>query len=87
MKTYSKKVSSIYFGGGTPSTLTEEDLERVLKKLLENIDMLEVKEFTFEAGREDSLNVKKLEIMKKYSVDRISLNPQSFMYPAGRRGW
>ena len=40
--------------------------------------MLEVKEFTFEAGREDSLNVKKLEIMKKYSVDRISLNPQSF---------
>ena len=78
LKTYSKKVSSIYFGGGTPSTLTEEDLERVLKKLLENIDMPDVKEFTFEAGREDSLNAKKLEIMKKYSVDRISLNPQSF---------
>ena len=78
LKTYSKKISSIYFGGGTPSTLTEEDLERVLKKLLENIDMTDVKEFTFEAGREDSLNVKKLEIMKKYSVDRISLNPQSF---------
>ena len=78
LKTYSKKVSSIYFGGGTPSTLTEEDLERVLKKLLENIEMSDVKEFTFEAGREDSLNIKKLEIMKKYSVDRISLNPQSF---------
>ena len=78
LKTYSKKVSSIYFGGGTPSTLTEEDLERVLKKLLENIDMSDVKEFTFEAGREDSLNIEKLEIMKKYSVDRISLNPQSF---------
>lgn len=40
--------------------------------------MTDVKEFTFEAGREDSLNAKKLEIMKKYSVDRISLNPQSF---------
>ena len=78
LKTYNKKVSSIYFGGGTPSTLTEIDLERVLKKLLENIDMSDVKEFTFEAGREDSLNVEKLEIMKKYSVDRISLNPQSF---------
>ncbi|WP_039984321.1 coproporphyrinogen III oxidase [Fusobacterium periodonticum] len=78
LKTYNKKVSSIYFGGGTPSTLTETDLERVLKKLLENIDMSDVKEFTFEAGREDSLNIEKLEIMKKYSVDRISLNPQSF---------
>lgn len=52
----------------------EEDLERVLKKLFENIDMLDVKEFIFEVGREDSLNVKKLEIMKKYFVDRISLN-------------
>ena len=78
LKTYNKKVSSIYFGGGTPSTLTEIDLERILKKLLENIDMSDVKEFTFEAGREDSLNIEKLEIMKKYSVDRISLNPQSF---------
>ena len=78
LKTYNKKVSSIYFGGGTPSTLTEIDLERVLKKLLENIDMSDVKEFTFEAGREDSLNIEKLETMKKYSVDRISLNPQSF---------
>ena len=78
LKTYNKKVSSIYFGGGTPSTLTEIDLERVLKKLLENINMSDVKEFTFEAGREDSLNIEKLEIMKKYSVDRISLNPQSF---------
>jgi coproporphyrinogen dehydrogenase hemZ len=78
LKTYNKKVSSIYFGGGTPSTLTEIDLERVLRKLLENIDMSDVREFTFEAGREDSLNIEKLEIMKKYSVDRISLNPQSF---------
>ena len=78
LKTYNKKVSSIYFGGGTPSTLTEIDLERVLRKLLENIDMSDVKEFTFEAGREDSLNIEKLEIMKRYSVDRISLNPQSF---------
>ena len=42
-----------------------QDLERVLRKLLENIDMSDVKEFTFEAGREDSLNTKKLEIMKK----------------------
>ncbi|MCI7224026.1 MULTISPECIES: coproporphyrinogen III oxidase [Fusobacterium] len=78
LKTYNKKISSLYFGGGTPSTLTEIDLERVLQKLRKDIDLSEVKEFTFEAGREDSLNIKKLEIMKKYGVDRISLNPQSF---------
>ncbi|PID66662.1 MAG: coproporphyrinogen dehydrogenase HemZ, partial [Fusobacteriales bacterium] len=78
LKDYPKKISSIYFGGGTPSTLTEEDLEKVLKYLREKIDFTYIKEFTFEAGREDSLNIQKLEILKKYGVDRISLNPQSF---------
>ena len=68
------KIESIYIGGGTPSTLTESDLEKVLKKINENIDMLHLKEFTFEAGREDSLTQKKLELVKKYGVDRISLN-------------
>lgn len=78
LKNYPKKISSIYFGGGTPSTLTEIDLERVLFSLIKNIDLSCVKEFTFEAGREDSISIEKLEIMKKYGVDRISLNPQSF---------
>lgn len=72
------KIESIYIGGGTPSTLTEEDLEKVLRKINENIDMTYLKEFTFEAGREDSLTEKKLELIKKYSADRISLNPQTF---------
>lgn len=78
LKTYDKKISSLYFGGGTPSILTEKDMERILKKLREEIDFSELREFTFEAGREDTLNVEKLEIMKKYGVNRISLNPQSF---------
>lgn len=78
LKNYPKKIASIYFGGGTPSTLTEIDLERVLFYLIKNIDLSCVKEFTFEAGREDSISIEKLEIMKKYGVDRISLNPQSF---------
>lgn len=78
LKTYDKKISSLYFGGGTPSTLSEDDLEKILKKIKEKVDLTDLKEFTFEAGREDSLNIKKLEIIKKYGVDRISLNPQSF---------
>lgn len=72
------KIESIYIGGGTPSTLTEEDLEQVLRKVNENIDMTYLKEFTFEAGREDSLTEKKLELIKQYGADRISLNPQTF---------
>lgn len=72
------KIESIYIGGGTPSTLTEEDLEKVLRKVNENIDMTYLKEFTFEAGREDSLTEKKLEFVKQYGADRISLNPQTF---------
>ena len=72
------KISSIYIGGGTPSTLTEEDLEAILSAVNTHIDMSDVREFTFEAGREDTLTDRKLEIAKKYGVDRISLNPQTF---------
>ncbi|MGL5088156.1 MAG: coproporphyrinogen III oxidase [Cetobacterium sp.] len=69
---------SIYIGGGTPSILTANDTERVLKAIHEHIDLSNVKEFTFEAGREDAITREKLEILKKYCVDRVSLNPQTF---------
>ncbi len=71
-------IESLYFGGGTPSVLTEEDLVRVLEAVKKHIDFTNIKEFTFEAGRVDTLNRRKLEIMKEYGVDRISLNPQTF---------
>ncbi|ADO82039.1 coproporphyrinogen III oxidase [Ilyobacter polytropus] len=72
------KLGSVYIGGGTPSILTETDIERVLASVKNNVDLSSVKEFTFEAGRVDTLTKKKLEIMKNYGVDRISLNPQTF---------
>ena len=72
------KYESIYVGGGTPSTLTAEDTERVLKAVHEEIDLSNLKEFTFEAGREDSITKEKLLVLKKYGVDRVSLNPQTF---------
>lgn len=78
LKEQGYKIESMYMGGGTPTTLTEKDLERVLKQVNDHIDMSWIKEFTLEAGREDSLTEKKLEIAKKYGVDRISLNPQTF---------
>ncbi len=72
------RLESLYIGGGTPSILSESDLERVLFAVGEHVDLSSVKEFTLEAGRVDTLSDDKLEIMKKYCVDRISLNPQTF---------
>ena len=78
LKESGHKLESVYIGGGTPSILTESDLERVLFAVREYVDLEDIKEFTLEAGRVDTLNDEKLEIMKKYGVDRISLNPQTF---------
>lgn len=79
------KLDTVYIGGGTPSFLSHDDLKRLLEKIKENFTF---REFTFEAGREDSLDFEKLEIFKAYGVDRISLNPQSFtkkvIYKTGR---
>ncbi len=71
-------LESIYVGGGTPTTLNEIDLDRVLKEVREKFDLSKIREFTVEAGRIDTLNSEKLAIMKKYGVDRISINPQTF---------
>lgn len=78
LKNKNSKIESLYFGGGTPSILTEKDLVRVIEALYKNIDLTHLREFTFEAGREDTLNKEKLQILKKLGVDRISLNPQTF---------
>ena len=70
-----KNLDTIYIGGGTPSYVSHKDLE----KLLDTINnKFSYQEFTFEAGREDTLDKEKLEILKAKGVDRISLNPQTF---------
>lgn len=66
-------VRTIYIGGGTPTVLNETQLER----LLSNINF-PVSEFTVECGRADTITKEKLEILKKYGVTRISINPQTF---------
>jgi len=77
-KNKKNKIESLYIGGGTPSILTEIDMERVLGSIRKNIPLEYLKEFTLEAGRVDTLTFEKLDIMKKYGVERISLNPQTF---------
>lgn len=72
------KPQTVYFGGGTPTTLDETDLETLFKVVNKCFDLSEVDEYTVEAGRPDTITPGKLQLMKKYGVSRISINPQSF---------
>lgn len=72
-----KILDSVYIGGGTPTTLEPEEMRRLLKKIRESFDFSQVKEFTVEAGRADSITRDKLRVMKEYGVTRISVNPQT----------
>ena len=67
------KITTVYIGGGTPTTLNEKQLSRLLKKIDERIDTEELLEFTLEAGRPDTITKEKLAI----GVTRISVNPQT----------
>ncbi len=70
-------LDSVYIGGGTPTTLEAPELERLLSRIRSTFDFSQVKEFTVEAGRADSITADKLRVMKKYGVTRISVNPQT----------
>ena len=72
-----KILDTIYVGGGTPTTLEADELELLLNKITTTLDLSNLKEFTVEAGRADSITKEKLEVLKKYNVDRISVNPQT----------
>ncbi len=72
-----KKPDTLYIGGGTPTTLEPDQLERLFDILASKTDLSELKEFTVEAGRADSITREKLAVMKKYGVSRISVNPQT----------
>ncbi|MBR2500000.1 MAG: coproporphyrinogen dehydrogenase HemZ [Clostridia bacterium] len=71
------KIESVYFGGGTPTTLSSAQLDDLIGKLEESFDLSYVKEFTVEAGRPDTITEEKLSVLKKHSVGRISVNPQT----------
>lgn len=72
-----KILDTVYIGGGTPTTLGAEELEALLGYVRKKFDFRQVKEFTVEAGRADSITREKLAVLKKYGVTRISVNPQT----------
>jgi oxygen-independent coproporphyrinogen-3 oxidase len=68
---------TIYIGGGTPSILNEEQINKIFKVIKKYYELSKVKEITFEAGRPDTLNKEKLACLKNNFVNRISINPQT----------
>ena len=77
VKFYHKKLNSIYIGGGTPTTLEPHQLDRLIRKIRCSFDLSHCVEFTVEAGRPDSITREKLEVLHKWGIDRISINPQT----------
>lgn len=71
------RLETVYFGGGTPTTLSAEQLSKVIGTVNGNFNMSACREFTVEAGRPDTITAEKLKALKENNVDRISINPQT----------
>ena len=70
-------VKSFYMGGGTPTTLTARQLDRLLTALEDSFDFSGLAELTIEAGRPDTIDEEKLSTLRAHGVTRLSVNPQS----------
>ena len=83
------RLETVYMGGGTPTTLSPEQLDRVLSTVNQSFDVSHLREFTVEAGRPDTITADKLYSIKENNADRISINPQtlsdSVLEAVGRR--
>lgn len=71
------KVETIYIGGGTPTALNDYNTKKLCDKISTSFDIANLKEYTVEAGRPDTINRFKLQTLKDYGVSRISINPQT----------
>ena len=77
VKAAGQRPVSLYFGGGTPTTLTAEQLDTLCAALAEQFDLSAVREYTVEAGRPDTITPEKMAVLKKWGVSRVSVNPQT----------
>ena len=71
------RVRAFYMGGGTPTTLTAEQMDRVLTAFEESFELDACEEITVEAGRPDTITAEKLAVLKSHGVTRVSVNPQT----------
>lgn len=73
-------ITTIYYGGGTPTSITAEEMDALyahMYRVFPNVER--VREITVEAGRPDTITPEKLAVLKKWNIDRISINPQSYI--------
>ena len=68
---------SLYMGGGTPTTLSAAQLDRLCTALEESFELSALREYTVEAGRPDTITGEKLRVLRAHGVDRVSVNPQT----------
>lgn len=72
-------ITTVYFGGGTPTSISAEQMDALFSQMKRSFHAFDgVREWTVEAGRPDTIDEEKLHVLKKWGVDRISINPQSF---------
>ncbi|MCI8682764.1 MAG: coproporphyrinogen dehydrogenase HemZ [Lachnospiraceae bacterium] len=72
-----KKLNTVYIGGGTPTTLSPLELDRLLTKIEGTFNFSDLLEYTVEAGRPDSITEEKLKVLRAHGISRISINPQT----------
>lgn len=77
LKRHPHRIRTVYIGGGTPTTLSAEELRWLLDTLHQAFDLSECLEFTVEAGRPDTLDPEKLFAIRQGGATRISINPQT----------
>lgn len=74
------KITTVYYGGGTPTSITAEEMDMLYEEVHASFpDVENIREVTVEAGRPDTITPEKLEVLKKWNIDRISINPQSYI--------
>ena len=77
MKDRSFNIDTFYIGGGTPTSLSENQLNKLLSSIGSYLNTRDLREVTIEAGRPDSITIDKLSIIKDFGCSRISINPQT----------
>ncbi|RFU64436.1 coproporphyrinogen III oxidase [Peribacillus saganii] len=74
------KITTVYYGGGTPTSITAEEMDMLYEEMYTSFpDVENIREITVEAGRPDTITPEKLTVLKKWKIDRISVNPQSYI--------
>ena len=73
------RVRTIYMGGGTPTTLSSQQMALLMDTVKESFDLRHLLEYTVEGGRPDTLNEEKLRVIREHGADRMSINPQTMV--------